>query len=362
MLRVADVVGLKVFKSKKTRKGEEKYSKLGKVHMAVFSPDGMSVVGFTVKRPDVVGMVKRPDFFMARDAFGVIERGLLLTDERDGVDDRARERLGIDWDACIMWTGMDARTSDGKDLGYVNNAVFDAQSGRVQKFCVGDGSVAQSLVGSLEIPADMVRGYSKGYMIVDPKAASLKLSGGAAAVAGEGYAKAKVAGKKTAQKAGAAASVAVDKGSFALGRALGKAKRAIDDARADSVQEEASQEQLPARRAADVSVSAPSEPATLRMSQGERERRADSVKTYAPAGEKNATPAADTTPAAQAATKPRPAKQVYAGKPAAKKAPVKTAAKKKSTSDAAARAVGKELGKMGSMFGSFMDEYKKASK
>ena len=257
---------------------------------------------------------------------------------------------------------MDARTSDGKDLGYVNNAVFDAQTGRVQKFCVGDGSVAQSLVGSLEIPADMVRGYGKGYMIVDPKAATLKLSGGAAAVAGEGYAKAKVAGKKTARKAGAAASVAVDKGSFALGRALGKAKRAIDDARADSAQEEAPQEQLPARQAADVSISAPSEPATLRMSQDEREQRADSIKTYAPEGEKNAAPAADAAATAQAATKSQPARQATASKPAAKKAPAKPANKKKSTSDAAARAVGKELGKMGSMFGSFMDEYKKASK
>ena len=352
MLRVADVVGLKVFKGKKTRKGEEKYSKLGKVHMAVFSPDGMSVVGFTVKRPDIAGMVKRPDFFMARDAFGVIEKGLLLTNERDGVDDRARERLGIDWDACIMWTGMDARTSDGKDLGYVNDAVFDAHVGKVQRFSVGDGSVAQSLVGSLEIPADMVRGYSKGYMIVDPEAANLKLSGGAAAVAGEGYAKAKVAGKKTAKKAGAAASVAVDKGSFALGRALGKAKRAIDDARADAAQEEAPQEQLPARQAADVSVAAPSAPASLRMSQDEREQRADHVKTYAPAGKKGTA----------SATKPRPARPAAAGKPAAKKAPAKPANKKKTTSDAAAHAVGKELGKMGSMFGSFMDEYKKASK
>lgn len=362
MLRVADVVGLKVFKGKKTRKGEEKYSKLGKVHMAVFSPDGMSVVGFTVKRPDIAGMVKRPDFFMARDAFGVIEKGLLLTNERDGVDDRARERLGIDWDACIMWTGMDARTSDGKDLGYVNDAVFDAHVGKVQRFCVGDGSVAQSLVGSLEIPADMVRGYSKGYMIVDPEAANLKLSGGVAAAAGEGYAKAKVAGKKTAKKAGAAASVAVDKGSFALGRALGKAKRAIDDARADAAQEEAPQEQLPARQAADVSVAAPSAPSSLRMSQDEREQRADHVKTYAPAGEKGTASAAGAPSAAEAATKPRPARPAAAGKPAAKKAPAKPANKKKTTSDAAAHAVGKELGKMGSMFGSFMDEYKKASK
>ena len=72
--------------------------------------------------------------------------------------------------------------------------------------------------------------------------------------------------------------------------------------------------------------------------------------------------AAGAPSAAEAATKPRPARPAAAGKPAAKKAPAKPANKKKSTSDAAAHAVGKELGKMGSMFGSFMDEYKKASK
>ena len=154
----------------------------------------------------------------------------------------------------------------------------------------------------------------------------------------------------------------MDKGSFALGRALGKAKRAIDDARADAAQEEAPQEQLPARQAADVSVAAPSAPASLRMSQDEREQRADHVKTYAPAGKKGTASAAGAPSAAEAATKPRPARPAAAGKPAAKKAPAKPANKKKTTSDAAAHAVGKELGKMGSMFGSFMDEYKKASK
>lgn len=357
MLRVGDIVGLKVFKKKQTRKGEEKLVKLGKVHMAVFSPDGATVVGFTVKRPDIAGMVKRPDFFMARDAFGTVEKGLLLTDEKDGVDDRARERLGIDWDACIMWTGMDAKTSNGRELGYVNNAVFDPKTGAVQKFCVGDGSVAQSLVGSLEIPTSMVRGYSKGYMIVDPAAANLKLSGGAAAAAGEGYAKAKIAGKKAGEKAGAVASEAIDKGSFALGKALGKAKRAIKEAQAENEaeSEQEQQEQLPAREAPDVQVSAPQEPARIA---GEKDGDAKpEPKMYVPAsqGKGTAGDAAKAKPAAKATPKP-------AAKSSSRPAQTKRKAAPKSGSEEAARAVGRELGKMGSMFGSFMDEYKKASK
>lgn len=355
MLRVGDIVGLKVFRKKQTRKGEEKLVKLGKVHMAVFSPDGATVVGFTVKRPDIAGMVKRPDFFMARDAFGTVEKGLLLTDEKDGVDDRARERLGIDWDACIMWTGMDAKTSNGRELGYVNNAVFDPKTGAVQKFCVGDGSVAQSLVGSLEIPTSMVRGYSKGYMIVDPAAANLKLSGGAAAAAGEGYAKAKIAGKKAGEKAGAVASEAIDKGSFALGKALGKAKRAIKEAQAENEAEQGQQEQLPAREAPDVQVSAPQEPARIA---GEKDGATKpEPKTYVPASQAKGTAsaAAKAKPAAKAAPKP-------AAKSPSRPAQTKRKAAPKSGSEEAARAVGRELGKMGSMFGSFMDEYKKASK
>ncbi|MGN0076857.1 MAG: PRC-barrel domain containing protein [Parafannyhessea sp.] len=354
MLRVGDIVGLKVFKSKTTRKGEEKLVKLGKVHMAVFSPDGTTVVGFTVKRPDIAGMVKRPDFFMARDAFGTVEKGLLLKDEKDGVDDRARERLGIDWDACIMWTGMDAKTSDGRELGYVNNAIFDPKNGAVQKFCVGDGSVAQSLVGSLEIPVSMVQGYHKGYMIVDPAAADLKLSGGAAAAAGEGYAKAKIAGKKAGEKAGAVAADAIDKGSFALGKALGKAKRAIDEAKAENEAEQQPQEQLPAREAPNVQVSAPKPAARIA---GEKDGSAKpEPKTYVPASQAEgaAGAATQTKPVAKAA--PKPAAK-GSSRPAAKKKPAP-----KSGSEEAAKAVGRELGKMGSMFGSFIDEYKKASK
>ena len=370
MLRVEQIVGLKVYKTKTTRKGEVKHPKVGKVHMAVFSPDGRNVMGFTVKRPDVAGMVARPDIFMARDGFTTFDRGLLLKDEEGATEDAARERLGIDWDRCIMWTGMDAKTEDGKVLGYVDDAEYDPRTGDVTKFCIGDGAIAESLVGSLEIPAGMLRGYSKGFMVVDPAASKLELSGGAAAAAGEGYAKAKVKGKAAAEKAGAAASTAIDKGSYALGRALGKAKRAIDDAREDDADE--GEERPSATEAADVRVTAPKEPEKL---PGGVDERTGGPQTYVPVSEAGGAPFVTrdagtnaSGKAGGASTAKKTGAKTGASKTAGEKptsgkgaSSKKDAARERQRKDAE-RAVGRQLGKMGSMFGSFVDEYKKASK
>jgi len=58
--KISNLTGQKVFVTKEVRRPKEgkpdtKLSKLGKVHMAVFTPDGRRVVGLLVKRPDVVG-------------------------------------------------------------------------------------------------------------------------------------------------------------------------------------------------------------------------------------------------------------------------------------------------------------------
>ena len=347
MLKVNDLYGRKVYVPKKSRKkddGELKLSRLGKIHMAVFSPSGREVVGFVVTRPDIVGMVKRPDAFLAFDSYRVLDDGTLLVTREDGLDDDARNRLSIDWDACVMWAGMDAKTVSGKKLGYVSDAEFNAKTGAVSKFFVGDGGVARAIVGSFEIPASMVRGYSKGFMVVDDAAADLELDGGVAAKAGEGYAKAKVKGAEAASKAGKAAGEAVDKGSYAFGRMLGKAKRAISEATAD--EEEALPSPEPAAPAADVRVSEPVE--KLRASSDERV--AEEPKTYAPKAE-TATVGAKSA-AAQTAKKPAAKTTAKSAKPAAKK----------STGDVAAKAVGKQIGRMGKMFSSFKDEFDKASK
>lgn len=354
MAKIDAYQGVRVFLTKKVRKDKknpdapaEKLSKLGKIHMSVFSPNGRQLVGFLVARPDVAGMVKREDAFLAWDSFEPCERGIVVTRPDDGLGDAARKRLGLDWDKCIMWAGMDARTRSGKVLGYVNDVEFDLKTGRAKTFYIGDGGMARALVGSFEIPAEMVIGYSDAdqFMVVSDDAETLAVDGGVAAKAGTAWASAKVKGAEVGHKAGAAASEAVDKGSFALGRALGKAKRAIADATAEEP-EPANPAELPA---VDVTVSAPVE--ELKAAEAERVAEAKTV-TYVPASQK---PAGEKREKPAQSARPSGKKPTEAQKAAAKK-------KAAAASADAARALGKGLGRMGKMFGSFKDEFDKASK
>lgn len=208
---------------------------IGKIHFAVFTPDAARVVGFMVAQPDIAYMVKQPDRFVALDALKVRDGMLLVPDDKSAFDSRAAERLDIDLDACIIWTGMDVVTESGKQLGYCSDAMFAFKTGKVSSFAVSDGAGARALVGHLQLPPSYVRGYRAGCMVVSDEAASLELSGGAAAkaaemsvVAGE---KARETGKKLADatRKGAKAldahgSVAVEKGARSLGRQLKKSK------------------------------------------------------------------------------------------------------------------------------------------
>lgn len=220
MLKVSQLMRVPVYQPKK--KGDPLL--VGQIRQVVFAPAGDKVVGFLIRRPDVAGMVKRPDAFLALDSFKATDTGLVVT-RTDGLDEAAIERLGLDWDACILWTGMDAKTTDGKELGWVADVEFSPKTGRVKAFYVGDGSVAESLVGDVVIPADLLEGYRDGFMLVKPEAATLSLNGGLAARAGEGYARVKLGGKEAAAKAGKAAGEAVEKGARSMGRMIGKAKK-----------------------------------------------------------------------------------------------------------------------------------------
>ena len=211
MRTLSDVNGKPIYAPKKGKSGS--FERLGKAHLAVFSPDGKKVVGFLVKRPDIVGMVKRPDVFVALDALAPVDGGYRVTLGDESYDKRARERLGLDWDLCVMWAGMDAKTTKGTILGYVGDASFDETTGQVSAFFIGDGGVAESLVGSVQVPVDMLVGYKKGFMLLKPEAASQELTGGLAGKAGEAAAKAKAGGAKVA-----------DKGSKAIGKQIGRTK------------------------------------------------------------------------------------------------------------------------------------------
>lgn len=333
MLRISSLTGQRVLLFKKTTKAKDgtvtdKYQKFGRVRAAVFSPDGKHVAGFVIKRPDVAGMVRRADAFVAWDSLTRMdEKNLLVSRPEDGLDDAALTRLNLDWDRCIMWSGMDAKTTEGKPLGYVSDAEYDEKTGRVTRFFTADGGMARALIGSFVIEPDMVRGYRDGFMVVDVRDKGVELDGGLAGAAGEGYAKAKAGASVVGKKVGAAAGEAVDKGSFALGKVLGKARRAIADATTPEDEPPA----VPEVPAANVRVEKPAQ-RIAEKSAGPSTAKKAKPKTYAPA--------AKTT-----AKKPAPEK---------KPAP--------STGDKVARAAGKQLSGFGKMFGDFKDEFNKASK
>lgn len=236
-MRTKDFQALKIYrippKDKRTRKdGTPRDPKrLGKIHFPVFSAEGTRLVGFMVSPPDIAGMVKQPDRFVARDAIHVYEGVVAVDDQRESYDAAAAKRLGIDLDTCIIWTGMDAVTSSGAKLGYCSDAEFDPKTGAVKSFSLTSGATASALLGTIEMPVSYLKGYRDGAMVVDDAAAALEFSGGAAAKAGEASAKIKVKAREGAQaldEKGAAAiekgSVVVGKGARAVGKQLGRTR------------------------------------------------------------------------------------------------------------------------------------------
>lgn len=236
-MRTQDFQGLKIYRmpadAKRTRKDgtPRDPKKLGKIHFPVFTPDGSRVVGFMVSPPDVAGMIKQQDRFIARDALRVYEGVFAVRDERDSYDTAAARRLGIDLDACIIWTGMDAVTVSGEKLGYCTDAEFDLKTGAVSSYSLTSGAAASALLGTIDMPASYLKGYADGAMVVSDEAASIRLSGGVAAKAGAASAKVEAKVRKgvdTLDTKGAEAikrvNPALEKGGRALGKQIGKTR------------------------------------------------------------------------------------------------------------------------------------------
>ena len=195
-MRAGDFVGAKIYRKptedKRTKKDGTPRSpkKLGKIHFPVFTPGGTRVVGFMVRQSDIAGMIERPDRFVALDAIGVYEGAIAVDDVKDTYDAAAAKRLDINLDDCIIWVGMDMRTESG----------------------------------DTQVPPTMLRGYENGAMVVSDEVKSLGYSGGAAAKAAEASVVVGDKVKKGAKVLDDKGSVAVDKGSRALGRQLGKTR------------------------------------------------------------------------------------------------------------------------------------------
>lgn len=229
-MRAQDFQGVKLYRVPPQGKRTDKDGvpvrpkKMGKIHFPVFTPDGTRLVGFMVTPPEIAGMVKRPDVFVAYDALEPFEGVLCAVDEKGSFDKAAGKRLGVDIDHCLIWTGMDVRTRSGEALGYCADAAFNPKTGAVESYALTRSATASMLLGNVEMPTRYLVGYREGCMIVDDAVVDLDVSGGAAAKAAEVTVAVSSKVKEGAKVLDDRGSVAVEKGTRAVGRQLGKTK------------------------------------------------------------------------------------------------------------------------------------------
>ena len=283
LLCVSELLNKKVYVPHK--KKEDSYRRIGKVRRFVFHPTEKRVIGFIVKRPDMALMFHRADLFVAIDRAEFVEGGVIVDLASDSTDQKACARLGVEWAKCLLWLGMEIVTEDGETLGRVGDITFEPKTGRVANIRRNEGATARWLLGVEEVPAEMIRGFrfgvgsqmadyeneeedsasdddtpaeeveNYGAIVVSNDVRSLDGKGGLAEKAGaasvraahkgkEALGKAKEQGAEMANKAkeaarektgvtmdnlGEKAGDALNKGAFATGRQIGRAKGMFGD-------------------------------------------------------------------------------------------------------------------------------------
>ena len=266
------LVGTKVFG------GKNGTQRIGKVHCCVFHPTEKRCIGFLIKRPDLLLMFHRSDSFVTLDGFTWNDDGaIVLNSERGTTGESVCKRMKIDWEECVLWVGLVLCTEDKQTLGYVGSVEFDQETGEVTRVFVDSGSTAGVLLGTRELPVDMIKGFKRGIgsplssyekqcaqedinaptrremalteevsefgaILVANEAKDIEATGGLAEKAGQATAvagaKAKAAvdnaadsvkkaaqnAKPSVQKATKAAGEAVNKGAYVTGRQIGRTK------------------------------------------------------------------------------------------------------------------------------------------
>lgn len=231
--------------------GKSGESRIGKVDRFVFHPRSKRCVGFTVKRPDLALMFHRKDLFVPLDGFTIDDGRIALPfKDKEMAGKGAIKRLGLDWDSCVLWEGMPILTENGTECGVVGDIVFAATTGKIVSVVADKGSTARTLLGEQVIPAELIRGFKLGVgaelaqsgdteeddiqygaILVSDDVLHLKSEGGIAEAAGQQAALAQHKVRTTVGKAKPkveevtqAAGKAVNKGAYATGRQLRRAK------------------------------------------------------------------------------------------------------------------------------------------
>ena len=211
----------------RSKRGDLK--KYGRVRAVVFHPTKPLVVGYVIKRPDALLMVKRRDRFVAFDRIRQVEGGICADERDDTWDSAACKRLGIDYEKCVIWENMPVRTDRGRELGTVSSITFDEGTQLVDHIDISANAVDKAILGSADIPVSCIQGYRDGAIVVDEASAETEEAGGAAAQAGVAWAKTKHAAETATKKAGDAINDGAYKAGELIGSVREKASKAAEE-------------------------------------------------------------------------------------------------------------------------------------
>lgn len=361
VLTTKDLFGKRAVKVKTNRKGVEKTRRVGKVRRFVFHPTEKRLIGIMVKRPDLLLMFKRKDRFVRLGGFEIVDGRVVMGDDATMFDDKACTALGVDWDKCVMWSGMPVLTVSGDELGYVGTVTFDADTGDVISLQADAGMANDAVVGKRTIPGELIRGFRRGKgmvltemgdygevedeskalhgaILVSDAAADIETEGGVAEAAGkatakvshkakEDYEKAKPKMHEAAEKTGEA----VNKGAYKAGEQLGKASGMFAEF----------------KESYDKAKDGPADT--------DEGLEAPAKKPTAPA-KKSSSGAAST---AKAASKSAATKKSSSASSSSKKAAKKNDDNEMPSADDVTKAIGRQLGKASGMFAEFKENYDK---
>ena len=248
-----DFVDRKVFREPDPSKEKARQRLIGRVRSCIFHPKANVCVGIMVHRPDAALMFHRADQFVALDRLRFDGKDIIVDWCADGEGKPAAKRLGIDLDACVIWSGLAVITKDKERLGYVGQVNFDLETGMVKDVVVFSGATKDALLGKFVIPSDLIRGFRwgigdvivlsqndagdeedpnlRGGLLVAAEAKDLAQMGGLADAAGKATAKAsnevrkvKVKVKPKIDEGVKKAGEATTKGLYATGKQLGRTR------------------------------------------------------------------------------------------------------------------------------------------
>ena len=252
---------------------EVSLKKVGKIRAIAFHPTKAKVVGYLVKRPDLMWMFRRGDVFVSVDGLEKVDGEFVYREDGASFGSSAEKALskthGVSLDDCLLWLGLPVMTEDGRTIGIIKDVEFDTARGNIRTITAGKGATADTLLGSLRIPVAYIRGFRRGHgarlsdaamsdsdkregdafgaIIVSDDVMSLDSVGGVAEKAGAATAVVADKTKKTykkvmrktegvrkdagdkAKKAASAASEAVEKGAFVTGRQISRAGSMFSD-------------------------------------------------------------------------------------------------------------------------------------